>query len=63
VPQAPMRDVAGDGQSKRESECKKPPRWGCVWGGGEVELLIDRAQSTRRGKWEIKAGRPTNKGP
>jgi hypothetical protein len=50
-------DVAGDGQSERESECKKPPRQ-----GGEGELLIDRAQLTRKGKWEIKAERPINKG-
>jgi hypothetical protein len=34
-------------------------------GKGEVELLIDRAQSTRRKKWEIKAAKrkPENKGP
>jgi hypothetical protein len=32
-------------------------------GWGRVELLIDRAQLPRRKKWEIKTGRPTNKGP
>jgi hypothetical protein len=53
VPQAPTRDAAGDRQSKRESECKKPPRQ------RRVKLLIDKAQSIRRGEWEIKAKRPT----
>jgi hypothetical protein len=42
----------GDGQSKKESECKKPPRQ-----RGANELLIHRAQSTRREKWEIKAAK------
>jgi hypothetical protein len=34
-------------------------------GKGGVELLIDRAQLTRREKWEIKAANmgPENKGP
>jgi hypothetical protein len=44
-------DVARDGQSERESECKKPPR------KRGVELLIDTAQSTRSGKWAIKAAK------
>jgi hypothetical protein len=34
-------------------------------GNGEVELLIDRAQFTRREKWEIKAAKrgPENEDP
>jgi hypothetical protein len=51
VPQTSTRDAAGDGQSKRESECKEPPRQ------GGVELLLDIAQLTRREKWEIKAAK------
>jgi hypothetical protein len=47
-----MRDATGDRQCKRESECKKPPRQ-----RREIELLIDRAQLTRREKWEIKAAK------
>jgi hypothetical protein len=42
--------MGGDGQSKKESECKKPPRQ------RGVELLIDKAQSTRRVKWEGNKG-------
>jgi hypothetical protein len=53
VPQAFTKDVGKAGQSEKESECKKPPRQK----GGGVELLIDRAQSTRREKWEIKAAK------
>jgi hypothetical protein len=52
VLQAPTRDVARDGQSERESECKKPSRQ--RWG---FEILIDRVQLTRREKWEIKVAK------
>jgi hypothetical protein len=45
--------VGGDRQSEIESECKKPPRKR----GEGLELLINRAQSTRRDKWEIKAAK------
>jgi hypothetical protein len=47
-----MRDVARDRQCEKESECKKPPRQ-----RAGVELLIVRAQLTRREKWEIKAAK------
>jgi hypothetical protein len=52
--------MGGDEQSKKESECKEPPRQ-----KGGIELLIDRVQSIRREKWEIKAAKkgPENKGP
>jgi hypothetical protein len=39
-----MRDAAGDGQSKKESKCKKPPRQ--MRGG--VELLIEHSQPEGR---------------
>jgi hypothetical protein len=48
-----MKDVGRDGQSKRESECKKSPRQG----GRGVKLLIDGAQSTRKEQWELKAAK------
>jgi hypothetical protein len=44
----PEMDKAKENQSTRNLQGKR-----------QVELLIDRAQSTRREKWEIKAGRPT----
>jgi hypothetical protein len=47
-----VKDVEGDGQSKKESETSKKKGRGV-----DVELLIDRAQSTRREKWEIKAAK------
>jgi hypothetical protein len=46
-----MRDVAGDRQSERKSECKKPPRQ------KGVKFLTDKVQSTRRGKLKIKAAK------
>jgi chorismate synthase len=39
-----MKDMGGDGQSEKESECKEPPR-------------PDRAQLTRKEKWEIRAAK------
>jgi hypothetical protein len=51
VHQAPTKDLGRDRQSEKESECKNPPRQ------REVEFLVERAQSTRRKKWEIKAAK------